>query len=274
MQVATEEGVSAIEKWKREATFYEQELARRNQIWEEREQALVNEVDMRDAELNALEHRVRKAALDVEASESARSEAVAKAQQLASRAEELEQSLAEALWNSEFPEAPTRASASSNETEKLRNRAQRAEEHVVRLGGMLADVCRQESQLVALLTSARGQLRQLGCTDEPPMELPRKQVRIVDALGGSLKASQPQKQPLATNNTGVSDDSNRVAVQQRDLNMQAKQQDRSRLMARDYLLHASKEAALLENEIQKLKGDPQQRGIRVNAKACARSTGM
>lgn len=240
-----EDTSSSLERWKKEAAFYEVELARRSQIWEEREQSLISEIDMRDAELNALEHRVRKAALDVAASEAARAEAVPKAQQLAARVEELEQSLSEALWSCESQEAHVKQSGSPNETEKLRARAQRAEEHVMRLGEMLASVCRQESQLVALLASAREQLRQTGTCDEPP----RKQ-----AFAAKSKTGQPLKQPLATNNTGFTDDSYRVANQHMELNLQAKHEARGCLQAREHLFHAAKEAASLENEIRKLQG--------------------
>lgn len=243
------EGLSAVERWKREADFYEEELARRSQIWEEREQALVNEIDMRDSELNALEHRVRKAALDMTASETARSESVSKAQQLAARAEELEERLSEALWSSGAKqEAVAKPDTSSDDVEKLRLRAQRAEEHVMRLGEMLASVCRQESQLVALLASAREQLRQLGCTVDVPA------AKQLPAAANKGKNGQPTKQPLATNNTGVTDSAYRVSDQHRELNVQAKEQARSRQAATEHLWYAAQEAASLENEIHKLTG--------------------
>jgi len=252
-----EEGSTSIERWKREAAFYEAELARRSQIWEEREQSLISEIDMRDAELNALEHRVRKAASDMEASEAARSEAVSKAQQLAARAEELEHCVSDALYNSEYQQVSTKLSADSNENDKLRARAHRAEEHVMRLGEMLAEVCRQESQLVALLTSAREQLRQLGCADVADKSIQKQ------ASTGKIKTAQPPKQPLATNNTGVTDESYRVAKQQQELNLEAKQQVKSCLMAREHLKFAAKEAESLENEIRKLQGARQKRRSRL-----------
>merc|ERR1719253_666143 len=112
----------------------------------------------------------------MDASETARSESVSKAQQLAARAEELEERLSEALWSSgPKQEAAAKPDTSSDDVEKLRLRAQRAEEHVMRLGEMLASVCRQESQLVALLASAREQLRQHGCAETESFESPRKQ---------------------------------------------------------------------------------------------------
>lgn len=240
----------SIERWKREAAFYEAELARRSQIWEEREQALLNEIDMRDAELNALEHRVKKAAMDVEASESARTDAVTKAQNLASRAEELEQCLAEVLLSSETQQAASKLNANAKETERLRARVVRSEEHVIYLGEMLAGVCRQEKQLVTLLQEAQEKLRQHGCSEEPIKEPLKK------ASTSKLKTSQSLKQPLATNNTGVAlqDSSRRVASQQAELNRRAQQQVKSRLLACEEILDYTQEAAEIEREIKKLQG--------------------
>jgi len=236
-----EESLCATERWKQQASFYEAELARCTQMWEEKEQALLNEIDMRDAELNALEHRVRKATSDMEASEIARTEAV-------TRSEELEKRLSEASGSSPSSaggEASAKpcADSSSDETERLRVRAQRAEDHVTRLGDMLASVCRQESQLVALLTSAREQLRQHGLSDDGCQDLQPKQIL-------TNKTGQPQKQPLATNNTGVTDASQRVFRQQGDVSQEIK----DRLSAREKLWSAAKEAASLENQLQKLPG--------------------
>jgi len=215
-----QEGLSEVERWKREASFFEAELARRSQLWEEREQELISGIDMRDAELTALEHRVRNASLDSEASNN-----------------------------------PV---ANSEETDRLRARAGRAEEHVMRLGEMLASVCRQESQLVVLLASAREQLRHAGLADvidEP------SRAQTGNEVSTNSKTGLPQRQPLATNNTGVTDGSHKVASAELHLQTQAQRQVTSRHLARQHLCYAAKEAASLEHQVNGLQGTSQLAGV-------------
>jgi len=220
------------------AAFFEGELLRRSQIWQEREQALLNEIDMRDAELNALEHRIKKGTLDMQ---------------------DLEERLAKALQSNDQQgsrEVLTKSTASDGELTRLRARAQRAEEQVLRLGEMLASVCRQESQLVALYMAARDQLRSFGCDIDSDVIFPMT-FQSLDTTSSmqALKCSSAIDKPLK----------NSPMVNQASCQASA-------FAVREQLHHASREATALENEMRKLqvgqRGPPSpcravQRGILV-----------
>mmetsp|Transcript_146462 Transcript_146462/g.255440 ORF Transcript_146462/g.255440 Transcript_146462/m.255440 type:complete len:302 (+) Transcript_146462:80-985(+) len=264
-----EDEAQVMERWKQEAAYYHLELARCTQLWQEREQELLSQIDMRDAELNDLENRVRTATMNCQACESARDEATAKASQLSVRAQELEKQLADSLWSKETPAQRTpRAGENPDEVGRLQARAERAEEHVMRLSEMLESVCRQEAQLVALLASAREQLWHLagGQGEPPPREFPEKKMVPLDSNKSPASTAGTvgrKRQPIsATTNfscdpavhaLAASMDANRVLLQASELNIQAREQEQRRLQDEEKLQHAADEAAAIQREIKRLR---------------------
>lgn len=271
----SEDEAQAMERWKQEAAYYHLELSRCTMLWQEREQELLSQIDMRDAELNDLENRVRTATLNCQACESARDEATAKASQLSAHAQELEKQLADSMCGKETSASRCQRSGENpDEMLRLQARAERAEEHVVRLSEMLESVCRQETQLVALLASAREQLWHLGGGNaEAPLLNPqeRKEAAHFDNIirSGSTASSAPRKRqpvvaPIATQTSDESNDSavrvhadgmdaTHVLLQASELNIQAREQEQRRLQDEEKLQHAADEAAAIQREIKRLR---------------------